>query len=310
MKGKTMAVQDELNRVLAELNKATGMTLTLTDVDAVESDDVLQKLKQLTSAYRERYNIDYFLRNLLLGQVETKDLASPLKQFHIESEAKRCLFLIESKGAFDSAIPEILKNLLSSRNKSYVLTMNPRTIAVIRSCKVDETDEDMLQIGHTIVDTLNMEAMTSVSVSVSGTTHDITDLTELYEESMLALRIRRLFYSDRNVIFSGELGVGRLICGLPEGTCRSFLREIFGEPVPITWDSELTETALRFFQHNLNIAETSRFLHMHRNTLIYRLETIERQTGLDIRGFEDAMTFKLALMIFNYLNSERNHTYE
>ena len=133
------------------------------------------------------------------------------------------------------------------------------------------------------------------------------DLPEAFRETSLALKVGKLFYSEQTVFPYNELGIGRLIYQLPVSLCENFLKEIFGPDVPEAFDEETLGTVNRFFQNNLNIAETSRQLHMHRNTLIYRLEQIQKRTGLDIRLFEDAMTFKIAIMVLNYLQSERNH---
>ena len=166
---------------------------------------------------------------------------------------------------------------------------------------------DSRRIARTIVDTLSTEALIRVQLSYSFVITSLTELPEAFRETSLALKVGKLFYSEQTVFPYNELGIGRLIYQLPVSLCENFLKEIFGSDVPEAFDDETLGTINRFFQNNLNIAETSRQLHMHRNTLIYRLEQIEKRTGLDVRLFEDAMTFKIAIMVLNYLQSERNH---
>ena len=164
----------------------------------------------------------------------------------------------------------------------------------------------MRQVARMIVDTLNMEALTQVHLSYSSVIETLAELSGAFKETSLALKVGKLFYPEQTIFPYNELGIGRLIYQLPVTLCENFLKEIFGEEVPETLDEETSVTISRFFQNNLNIAETSRQLHMHRNTLIYRLEQIQKRTGLDLRNFEDAMTFKIATMVMNYLHTERS----
>ncbi len=215
------------------------------------------------------------------------------------------LFLLEAR-TIDDTLTEILKNLFPSRSKTYLVPMSEKRIAVLRPLKADETADSMRQIARIIVDTLNTEALTHVQLSYSSVIDTLSDLSSAFRETSLALQVGKLFYSEQTVFPYNELGIGRLIYQLPLSICESFLEEIFGNKSPEAFEDETTATINRFFQNNLNIAETSRQLHMHRNTLIYRLEQIQKRTGLDLRIFEDAMTFKIATMVMNYMHTERN----
>ena len=148
-----------------------------------------------------------------------------------------------------------------------------------------------------------MEALTSVQIAYSRIFYTLNDLANAFRETGLALKVGKLFAVGQNIFAYNKLGIGRLIYRLPKDLCHNFLSEVFGDEIPEHLDSELMTVIERFLQNNLNIAETARQLHMHRNTLIYRLEQIEKQTGLDLRHFEDAMTFKIAVMVLNYLQS-------
>lgn len=168
--------------------------------------------------------------------------------------------------------------------------------------KTSDTEKEIRQTAHTIIDTLNAEALISVKLAYSTIFHSLTELHSIYEETSLALHIGRLFYPEQNLFFSGRLGVGRLIHDLPSSACEKYLEEIWGSKVPVAMDEEIMATVNTFLQNNLNIAETARQLHMHRNTLIYRINQVQKQTGLDLRNFEDAMQFKIATMILNRMN--------
>ena len=117
----------------------------------------------------------------------------------------------------------------------------------------------------------------------------------------MALDVGKIFYAEKNVIAYSRLGIGRLIYQLPVNLCKIFIDEIFGDNVPYDMEEETLTTINKFFENNLNVSETSRQLVIHRNTLVYRIEKLQKSTGLDIRVFDDALTFKIALMVVSYM---------
>ena len=275
-KTETTAQMNELNKALLELKKITGISLEVSGAAPEQIEPALTQIHCLCTAYKEKYNRTDFLQGLMTGNIPHYEISDRASRLHIDPEEKRILFLIEGKH-FDETSGAILKNLLSCRSKTYIVPLTETLLAVIRPLCQNETFEDMRHIAETIVDTLNTEALIRVRLSYSSVMNTLAD----------------------------ELGIGRLIYRLPVSLCENFLSEIFGSPIPKTLDPELMATVNRFFLNNLNIAETARQLHMHRNTLIYRLEQIEKQTGLDLRLFDDAMTFKIAMMVINYLKGNK-----
>ncbi len=300
-----MDYTSELDRALSELKRITGVAVSVKADTPEETELALSQIRCLCAAYKEKYNKADFLKSLMTEGIPSYDVGDRAARLHIDPEEKRVLFLLEARTINDT-LTEILKNLFPSRSKTYLVPMSENRISVLRPLKSGETAESMRQIARTIVDTLNMEALTHVQLSYSSVIDTLADLSSAFRETSLALQVGKLFYSEQTVFPYNELGIGRLIYQLPVSICERFLEEIFGKEIPEAFDDETTATINRFFQNNLNIAETSRQLHMHRNTLIYRLEQIQKRTGLDLRTFEDAMTFKIATMVINYLHTERN----
>ena len=300
-----MDYASELDRALSELKRITGVAVSVKADTPEETELALSQIRCLCAAYKEKYNKADFLKSLMTEGIPSYDVGDRAARLHIDPEEKRVLFLLEAR-TIDDTLTEILKNLFPSRSKTYLVPMSENRISVLRPLKSGETAESMRQIARTIVDTLNMEALTHVQLSYSSVIDTLADLSSAFRETSLALQVGKLFYSEQTVFPYNELGIGRLIYQLPVSICERFLEEIFGKEIPEAFDDETTATINRFFQNNLNIAETSRQLHMHRNTLIYRLEQIQKRTGLDLRTFEDAMTFKIATMVINYLHTERN----
>lgn len=296
----------ELTKALTELKRITGITLEVSADSPEATEQAVNQIRCLCTAYKEKYNKIDFLQGLMTGGIPAYDIAERANRLHINPEDKRVLFLLESRH-IDETVTEILKNMFPSQTKAYLVPVSEDTLALLRPVKTGEKAADSRRIARTIVDTLNTEALAQVQLSYSFIFGSLTDLPEAFRETSLALKVGKLFYSEQTVFPYNELGIGRLIYQLPVSLCENFLKEIFGSDVPKAFDEETLGTINRFFQNNLNIAETSRQLHMHRNTLIYRLEQIQKRTGLDVRLFEDAMTFKIAIMVLNYLQSERNH---
>lgn len=303
---KNMEHTQELAKALAELKRITGITMNVKADSPEEAGQAITQIRCLCTAYKEKYNKADFLQGLMTGGIPAYDIAERAVRLHINPDERRILYLLEVK-EIDDAVMEILKSLFPSQTKTYLVPVTGRSIAVLRPVRAGEAEEDCRRIARMIVDTLNTEALVQIQLSYSFIFGNLNDLPEAFRETSLALRVGRLFYSDKTIFPYNELGIGRLIYQLPVSLCENFLKEIFGSDIPGSFDEETLGTVNRFFQNNLNIAETSRQLHMHRNTLIYRLEQIEKHTGLDIRLFEDAMTFKIATMVLNYLQSERNN---
>ena len=296
----------ELTKALAELKRITGISLDVNAGSPEEAEQAVTQIRCLCTAYKEKYNKTDFLQGLMTGGIPAYDIAERAARLHISPEEKRVLFLLEARH-IDETATEILKNMFPAQTKTYLVPVAENTLALLRPLRSGETEADSRRIARTIVDTLSTEALIRVQLAYSFVSENLTELPEAFRETSLALKVGKLFYSEQTVFPYNELGIGRLIYQLPVSLCENFLKEIFGPDVPESFDEETLGTINRFFQNNLNIAETSRQLHMHRNTLIYRLEQIQKRTGLDIRLFEDAMTFKIAIMVLNYLQSERNH---
>lgn len=300
-----MEYMQKLQKALQELNHITGITLDIKADTPEEAEQALTQIKCLCTAYREKYNSTDFLQNLMTGVLPAYDIDSRASRLHISTGDRRVLFLLEIKSMNDTVM-EILKNLFPSQTKTYLIPVSVNVVGILYPIAPDESEETIRYTAYAVADTLTTEALALVHLSYSGIMDSLSELPNVFQETSLALKIGKIFYSEQTVFPYNELGVGRLIYQLPVSLCQSFLKEIFGSKIPDSFDTETSVAINRFFQNNLNIAETSRQLHMHRNTLIYRLDQIQKRTGLDLRLFEDAMTFKIALMIINYLHSERN----
>lgn len=297
----------EIKRALDELKRITGISLEVSAGSEEEAEDILNQVRCLNTAYKEKYNVPYFLQGLMTGEIAPAYASDRAARLHIKAAELRILFLLETRTAFDDTVLEILKNLFPSQTKALLIPLDTYRIAVLKPLKGPEESEESFQhLAHVIVDTLGMEALTHVQAAYSRIICHLSELPEAYKETVLALKVGKIFYTSQTVFPYNRLGIGRLIYHIPTSVCENFLQEVYGSSIPETLDEEVSATVERFLQNNLNIAETARQLHMHRNTLIYRLDQLEKQTGLDLRNFEDAMTFKIVTMIFGCLKNDKN----
>lgn len=296
-----MEYTQELSAALKELERITGIRMNVTADTPEQAGIALSQIRCLCAAYKEKYDKTYFLQNLFTGNLTTYDITERARKLHIEPDIKRILFLLETTSDNDNAVSEVIKHLFPSPAKTFLVPVSEHIQAILRPMKQDETTADVEQIARTIVDTLNMEALVSVQVAYSPVLNHLSDAAEAFRDASLTLKVGKIFYSGQTVFPPGSLGIGRLIYQLPIAACKEFLYEIFGDTIPEYMDKDFYSAIDKFFSNNFNISETARQLHMHRNTLLYRLDILQKHTGLDIRNFEDAMTFKIASMIINYL---------
>lgn len=259
------------------------------------------QIESLLEAYAEKSDKNTFMQNLLLGKYSEVDAFNRAKKLHISTSAKRAVFLVETKQSKDENALATIRNIFSSRTKDFITAIDDKGIIIIRELSSTEDYSSLKNIAFMLVDMLNTEAMTYAWVSYSSIADDIKDLSNAYKEARTALEIGKIFYAEKNVFSYNRLGIGRLIYQLPVNVCEMFIDEIFGEETLDSIDEETLITIRTFYENNLNLSETSRQLYVHRNTLVYRFEKLQKKFGLDIRTFEDALTFKLAMMVVDYI---------
>lgn len=272
------------------------------------SDDVFMvgkmaafQIQNLLVAYKERFDKDNFIKNLLLDNLLLVDIYNRSKKLHIDVDARRCVCIIETKNEKDSVALETVRTLFAGSKKDFITAVDEKSIILVKDLDEKQGYEDIGKISKTIVDMLNTEAMVKATVAYGTIVKEIKEVSRSYKEARMALDVGKIFFSTKNVIAYNNLGIGRLIYQLPIPLCKMFIKEIFEGKSPDEFDEETLTTINKFFENSLNVSETSRQLYIHRNTLVYRLDKLQKSTGLDLRVFEDAITFKIALMVVKYM---------
>lgn len=263
---------------------------------------VVFQIQNLLVAYKERYDKDNFIKNLLLDNLLLVDIFNRAKKLHIEMNVRRVVFIIETSKEKDNGALETVRSMFAGGNKDFITAVDEKNIILVKELGEKETYEDLEKTAQVIVDMLNTEAMARVHVAFGTIIKEIKEVSRSYKEAKMAMDVGKIFYSDKKVMAYSNLGIGRLIYQLPLPLCKMFIKEIFAENTPDRFDEETLTTINKFFENNLNVSETSRQLYIHRNTLVYRLDKLQKSTGLDLRVFEDAITFRIALMVVKYMN--------
>lgn len=260
------------------------------------------QIQNLIVAYRERLDKNNFIQNLLLDNMLAIDVYNRARKLYIDAEARRIVFLIETKYEKDNAAMEIVKNLFGSRTKDFITAVDEKSIILVQELSLEQGYDDVEQTARVLRDMLNSEAMSSVKIAYGTIVNEIMQVSRSYKEAKMALNVGKIFYMEKTIVAYNTLGIGRLIYQLPIPLCQMFMKEVFPPDVmPDSFDEETLTTINKFFENNLNVSETARQLYIHRNTLVYRLEKLQKSTGLDIRVFDDALTFKIAMVVVNYM---------
>lgn len=267
------------------------------------------QIQNLLVAYKERYDKDNFIKNLLLDNMLLIDIYSKAKKLNIENNVTRVVYLIDTQPDKDINYVEIVRSIFPAKSKDFVTAVDERSVILVKEITEKEHREDKEKIARMIYDTISGEAMTRVSVAVGTFVEDLKDVSRSYKEAKMALEVGKIFYSEKNIISYDKLGIGRLIYQLPVPLCHMYVNEVLQGRSISEFDEETLTTVNKFFENNLNVSETSRQLYIHRNTLVYRLDKLQKMTGLDLRNFEDAITFKITLMVSKYMNYVEKTSY-
>lgn len=261
----------------------------------------VSEIENLIIAYKEKFDRSNFFQNLLLDNLLLVDIHNRAKKLHIANNVRRAIILFEMEPESEQIASEMLSGLFTVQNGDYLTEVDENSVILIKAIEEKEGYEEIEEAAKTAVDMLNMEAMVKVRSSYGTIVGELRELSRSYKEARMAMDVGRIFYAGKRVTSYNELGIGRLIYQLPPSLCKMFIREIFEKEEMVEFDQEILTTINTFFDNNLNVSETARQLFVHRNTLVYRIEKLQKSTGLDIRNFEDAMTLKIALMVSAYM---------
>ena len=264
------------------------------------------QVQNLLVAYKERFDKDNFIKNLLLDNLLLVDIYSRAKKLHIQMDVSRVVMIVESENGKDNNALELARAYFGSSSKDFITAVDENNVIVVKDLSESDNSKEIDRAARGLCGTLQKEGLKGVHIAYGTVVKEIKEVSRSYKEAKMALDVGKIFFDERDVIAYSALGIGRLIYQLPIPLCKMFIKEIFGGKSPDEFDEETLTTIHKFFENSLNVSETSRQLFIHRNTLVYRLDKLQKSTGLDLRVFEDAITFKIALMVVKYMKYMEN----
>ena len=253
--------------------------------------------------YDEKYDRANFIKNIILDNILPGDIYIKARELYFNSDVSRTVIIIRALDSSDVSIYDIVQNLFPDKTKDFIININETDIALVKETAQGIETKIKKKMASTIADTISGEFYAHVVIGIGTTVNNLKDLARSFKEAQAALEVGKVFDTEKTIVSYDNLGIARLIYQLPTTLCESFLKEVFKRGSIENLDQETLFTIQRFFENNLNVSETSRKLFVHRNTLVYRLEKIKKITGLDLREFDHAIIFKIALMVNKYLKS-------
>ncbi len=292
--------------------RSLGNTQGANYVVFVEGDDVIASKYAAVLAvsfanikfyYDEKYDRSNFIKNIILDNILPGDIYIKSRELHFNNDASRVVFLIRTTQETEISVFDIIQNFFPDKSKDFVINVNESDIALVKEVRPNVDIKDLEKLARSINDTLLSEFYFNAIIGIGTCVTGIKELAHSFKEAQVALEVGKVFDTEKTIISYENLGIARLIYQLPTTLCDMFLKEVFKRGSIESLDQETLFTIQKFFENNLNVSETSRKLFVHRNTLVYRLEKIKKLTGLDLREFDDAIVFKVALMVNKYLAS-------
>ncbi len=229
------------------------------------------QIQNLLVAYKERFDKDNFIKNLLLDNLLLVDIYNRSKKLHIDTEVRRVVYIIEANRDKEGNDLERVRSIYGGKSKNFVTAVDEKDIIVVRELGEYETYEDLNKTAEVILDLFRGETRQEIHIAYGTIVGDIREVSRSYKEARMALDVGKIFFKEKNIVAYSTLGIGRLIYQLPIPLCKMFIKEIFDSKSPDDFDEETLTTIYKFFENNLNVSETSRQLYIHRNTLVYRL---------------------------------------
>ncbi len=260
-------------------------------------------LSSIKQYYDEKYDRNNFIKNVVMDNILPGDIYVKARELHFSGDVSRVALLIRILSSNDVSAYDVIQNLFPDKSKDFVFNIGESEIVLVKEIKSGIDGKDLEKLARSIVDTLSSEFYTRATIGIGTPVTGVKDLARSFKEAQVALEVGKVFDTEESIVSYDNLGIARLIYQLPTTLCETFLKEVFKQGSIDSLDQETLFTIHRFFENNLNVSETSRKLFVHRNTLVYRLEKIKKLTGLDLREFDHAIVFKIALMVKKYLTA-------
>jgi len=266
-------------------------------------DILAVSLNGIKQFYDDKYDRATFVKNIILDNILPGDIYIKSKELHFEQDTSRIIMVVRTEEKTDNGLLEVISSIFPDQQTDFVVNVDECNVAIVKEIRHANDAKELKKMTKVIEDTIASELLVKAYIGVGTQVQGLKELAKSYKEAQVAIDVGKVFDTEKTVLYYESLGIGRLIYQLPTTLCEMFLSEVFKGGALETLDQETLLTIQKFFENSLNVSETSRKLFVHRNTLVYRLEKIKKLTGLELREFDHAIVFKVALMVKRYLAS-------
>ena len=310
--GKPKSNAPEPRQLISKEASTADLYVTYDKVSFDENSGIITKMaasqiSMILSMYRDHFDQENFIKNIILDNLLVVDIYSRAKKLDIEPAAKRAVYIISVEKDGDYLPVESVRELYNGGRGDFITAVDERSVIIVKKVSDGYHREDLKKYADEILEVGIKAHKGLVKVAYGNVVNEIKEISRSYKEARMALDVGKIFFEEKDVIAFAKLGIGRIIYQLPVPLCRMFIKEIFSDKSAEDFDAATVTTINKFFENNLNVSETSRQLSIHRNTLVYRLDKLLKTTGLDLRVFDDAITFKIALMVVRYMKYKENN---
>lgn len=236
---------------------------------------------------------DEYLKNILLGEGSGWYVYRFMTKYNLPEAACFALEICAEKRLAET-VAHIENCLADSRD--LVVAMDDSRCAVVR---FSEEGQSAAEFALFLNQSLYEETGVKASIGVGCEVKSFAEIALSYHQAATAVRMSGIFHAKGEVHSYREYLLVKMLEDVPESRLKEYTEQFgIGNADEVLSDEDMITTAEEFLENSLNISETSRNLYMHRNTLMYRLDKIERITGLNIRKFSDAVTFRVITILY------------
>lgn len=273
------------------------------DKDQPGAEDLLQLAGALISnmavgGSRTETSFDVY-RRTLLGELTGAELDALSHEYQLPRDLERCVMVFHMVQTDRERAYDLLEEITPLEDRDVLIDMDRHTVALIKDVEEVISSDELIQYGQALQETLMSETAHQITVGIGRTCHTVEELRESYSEARKAIEVGRQFQPEASIFAYSRLILERFLMEMPPDVNAAYHSMLFNRRNQRLFNEEMLYTIDMFFKKDLNLSDTARQLYIHRNTLVYRLDKVQRQTGLDLRSFEDAVTFKILMELKN-----------
>jgi carbohydrate diacid regulator len=241
-------------------------------------------------------NREQSLRQMLRGDVEGAEFESLAAEHNIPIHMNRCVLYFYFQDMEVEAAIRVMMDAMDSEH-DIVTEVGHHAVAMLKAVDEDADFAELEEYANAFESSFLTETGATVFIGISDPRKELAAIPEAFAEARSAINVGRVYHANKRVFVYRNLLLERFLNEVSPELGASYNAMIFNRKTARLFNDEMIHTIETFFDNSLNLSETARKLYIHRNTLVYRLEKVQRAIGLDLRNFDDAVTFKMMMLL-------------